>query len=252
MGETNVAISLDDVNLVRHEQVGTVDIRQSAESYDGLWYSDRVIAYTKWSFVQFYSYTRRGILKSVRRGSRGRALFDPKEVQELVANPPPLAFIRQKKKNHAQQKEYGYTIDESRPILNALFAGETLAEVMKKNLHVHPVLIMELFKEYVRVSGAIVLNPGTVEKINALDLDCAMPVKTEVDVFRALQSAEKERCHSSGCLKKRSGRCESCIRKRVMKSLTVRERHGLDPISEARAQEIINVEIPEKFQRPNG
>lgn len=199
---------------------------------DGYWYTREVLENTGWSITQFRSLAKRGLVASAKRGTNGYHLYPSDRIKELkrqIDKGEILTYtIVTKKEARKEELKHGYTVSVSKSIFEALRSGKTLAEVSRIHANIHPRDLMIIFKDFLRVENAVIVSAGMMRKINGLDLDCAMPIKTEQGLYEALNAAVKDRCRS--CSRGKSSYCDRCIRKRVLKSLTPRQRYGREPV----------------------
>lgn len=222
---------LGDVPVARHARMPP---KGPPPPPDGYWYLREVCHYTGWTKLQFRLLTRRRIISAAKLGSSGYYLYrieDIKAIHKKVNVPNTIVEdLRQPKRERQEKFAYGYTAPEAHEVFRLLREGKSLGEISAMNPRIHPRLMMQMFKDYLRLEQAIILSPEAVRKINALDLDCAMPIKDEKGIVEALTSAVRDKCRS--CKSSKSSYCDRCIRKRVLKSLTPRQRYGREPVPE--------------------
>lgn len=168
--------------------------------------------------AELRSLESQGMVRPAGKNARGWALYEACIVpviskKSIAPEDRPAALPSHKQLDRVVQ----YTTSEAVLVFGMFKKGMPLEDVILET-HIHPTVVTMIRRDYEEMTGTLFVSRSTLERINALPLDCPLPLKTQDDLYTAMGSlASSVIC--GRCKTKPKRYCSGCVSEMVAKKI---------------------------------
>lgn len=165
------------------------------------------------SMTQFRSLYAQGVLKAVRRGSRGEHLYPEGTIEELKKYLSEVAVQQNadpgKLLPATRDPVVPYSMEECTAVFERLQQGESPV-VISLATKIHPAVMNVILKDYARLSGSMWITKETVDALNRITKLPSLPIDSDnlIENFEELIEMHARATKCVTCAK--SARPENC------------------------------------------
>lgn len=161
----------------------------------------------------FRSLYARGVIKSVRRDSRGGFLYPENTIEELKA------YLHETSQQNAptgkllpatRDPVVPYSMEECTAVFERLQQGESPVTISLAT-KIHPAVMNVIVKDYARLSGSMWVTKETVDALNRMTKLPSLPIESGADLVANFEELIEMHARATKCMTcRKSARPDEC------------------------------------------
>lgn len=163
------------------------------------------------TLTELKSLQGQGLIKATKRNNRGWYLWSESDIVTFMGGKAPQPIPSTESGND----RVAYSNVDGAQVFNLLKAETPLTDIVVQT-QLHPSVVRTIVKDYDALAGTISLSKQAVDRMNQLPLDCALPLRTEEDVFTALESIVTS-ATCGRCRRRPKSYCTACTSEMLAK-----------------------------------